>query len=65
MVSVPGILEAPITIECKVIYQQTESKEKLADDVIERFYKDEDDPECALHTMFVGEIVNTYIAKGE
>ena len=61
-ISVPGIAEAPITLECKVIYRQTQVREEYAEDVQRKFYSGED-PGSAVHTAFYGEIVNAYIIR--
>lgn len=61
-ISVPGIAEAPITLECKVIYRQTQVREDYAEDVRKKYYRD-DTPGSAVHTAFYGEIVNAYIIR--
>lgn len=63
LVSVPGIKEFPLTLECRVIYKQKQELSALAQDVIRRFYPTEEntgvqDP----HIAYYGEIVNAYMA---
>lgn len=64
-VSVPGLKEAPITLECKVIYQQTQDLSLLEPDIRKKFYGNEENPsgQLAVHTAYYGEIVNAYIAE--
>ena len=64
IVSVPGLLELPLTIECRVIYQQAQDLQALPDTVLNRFYpavKEEGFRDH--HIAFYGEIVNAYIAE--
>ncbi len=64
-VSVPGIKELPMTLECRVIYRQDQDVSLIPDEVKRRFYPhnpnrdhdtDEDD-----HVTYIGEIVDSYI----
>ena len=63
-VSVPGIMELPMTLECKVIYRQDQDVSLIPDSIKSRFYPhadrdhdtDEDD-----HVTYIGEIVDAYI----
>ena len=57
-VSVPGFKELPLTLECKVIYQQKQENEKLPAELFDRYY-----PAGDFHTAFYGEIVGAYIAE--
>lgn len=61
-ISVPGIREAPVTLECRVIYRQTQDTDAYAPDISAKFYP-ADDPVNTVHTAFYGEIVNAYIAE--
>lgn len=61
-ISVPGIKELPLTLECKVIYQQTQDLDALPSSILDRFYPIEGengsrDP----HIAYYGEIVNAYL----
>ena len=57
-VSVPGIKELPLTLECKVIYKQKQENDKIPADLFSRYY-----PAGDFHTAFYGEIVGAYIAE--
>ena len=58
VISVPGIKELPLTLECKVIYKQKQENDKLPAALFERYYAGGD-----FHTAFYGEIVGAYIAE--
>ena len=60
-ISVPGILEAPLTIECKVIYKIDQVTLNLPDDVRSRFYNQ--NQEDTYHTVYYGKIVSSYIIE--
>ena len=57
-VSVPGIKELPLTLECKVIYKQKQENDKIPAELLDRYY-----PAGDFHTAFYGEIVGAYIAE--
>lgn len=57
-VSVPGIKELPLTLECKVIYRQDQPLSAIPEAIQNRYYS-AGDP----HTAYYGEIVNAYIAE--
>ncbi len=57
-VSVPGIKEFPLTLECKVIYKQEEALKDLPGDILDRFYS-EGDP----HTAYYGQILDAYVIE--
>lgn len=59
-ISVPGLLELPLTLECKVVLRQRQNVEVL-DKKFERFYPEEIDA----HIAYYGEIVKAYIAEEE
>lgn len=64
IVSAPGIVQFPLTLECKVIYRQKQALGQMPQDVVDRYY-----PPCAdtgladMHTAFYGEIVNAYLIE--
>lgn len=65
-VNSPAIKEIPLTLECKVIYQQEQNKDNIPKDVIKMFYPADvssDNPRANrdFHTVYYGEIVNAYI----
>lgn len=62
IISVPGIQEFPLTLECRVMYQQKQNVHALPDAVIERFYPNEGDANCPdSHIAYYGEIVNAWL----
>lgn len=59
VISVPGIKEFPLTLECRVLYQQLQHDNELNDELIQRFYTQQ----TANHTAFYAEIVDAYIIE--
>ena len=57
-VRTPAVKEYPLTLECKVLYQQDQDLEKIPEEIVRRMYADGD-----FHTMYVGEIVDAYIIQ--
>ena len=57
-VSVPGIRELPLTLECKVIYRQDQNPAAIGPEDIGRFY-----PEGDYHTAYYGQITDAYIIE--
>ncbi len=55
-ISVPGIKELPLTLECKVIYKQDHVLADIPEDVITRYYPTPDH-----HTVYYGQILNSYL----
>jgi flavin reductase (DIM6/NTAB) family NADH-FMN oxidoreductase RutF len=64
MVNVPGILEYPITLECKVIYAQDQNMDAIPAEEKARFYPETENG-FDHHTMYVGRIVNAYMVTKE
>ena len=58
VISVPGIKELPLTLECKVIYRQRQENDKIPADLFNRYY-----PAGDYHTAFYGEIVSAYVIE--
>ncbi len=68
IVSVPGIKQLPLTLECKVFYKQRQDPDQIPAAVVERYY-----PEVEMklasgairdyHTAYYAEIVNAYIIE--
>ena len=56
VISVPGIKELPLTLECKVIYRQRQENDQIPADLYNRYY-----PAGDYHTAFYGEIVSAYV----
>lgn len=57
IVSVPGIKELPLTLECKVAARQRQEPGLICEQFRKAFYPSPEDA----HIMYFGEIVNTYI----
>ena len=62
-VSVPGIKELPLTLECKVIYKQDQEPGAIAPEHIRRFYAEGTANEHDFHTAYYGEITAAYIIE--
>ena len=65
-ISVPGIRECPLTLECRVIYKQLQDSSAISRELIESMYPQNVDSDFHgsnkdFHTMFYGEIVSAYI----
>ena len=68
MISVPGIKELPLTLECKVIYKQKQDLSAIPAELLEKYYpQDVSDPDQGRnrdrHVAFYGEIVDSYIIE--
>lgn len=58
-VSVPGILQLPLTLECRVIYRQKQDLSVLPREILDRFYPEVDETGFRDgHIAYYGEIVN-------
>lgn len=67
-ISVPGIKEYPLTLECKVLYSQRQDIESIPDDIREKMYPQDVDGTYPManrdaHTAYIGEIIAAYIIK--
>lgn len=62
-ISVPGIKELPLTLECKVIYAVRQEGKEIPQDVMDRFYPDWANTPKDLHTVYYGQIVGAYIIE--
>ena len=65
-ISVPGILELPMTLECRVLYRQPQEVSLIPDDIKARFYPHKDvpgthDSDTDDHIAYIGEIVSSYV----
>ena len=60
-VSVPGIKEFPLTLECKVIYKQKQDLSAIPDDLIQRYYPADEAGFQDYHIAYYGEILNAYL----
>ena len=57
-ISVPGIKELPLTLECKVIYKQDQDPKAVNEEATARYY-----PEGDYHTAYYGQIMAAYIIE--
>ena len=62
-ISVPGIRELPLTLECKVIYRQDQDLSKLEPGYREHCYPTGTAEENNFHTAYYGEITAAYILE--
>lgn len=60
-ISVPGIREFPLTLECKVIYKQKQDLSAIPDNILDRYYPQDDSGYRDYHIAYYGEIVNAYL----
>ena len=65
VITVPGIRELPITLECKVIYKQKQDLSALPDDILARYYPADETGFRDYHYAYYGQIVDAYIIKDE
>ena len=64
VISVPGIRELPLTLECKVIYKQQQYPECMTDPEPATHYPENSaDIHADYHTAYYGQIVNAYIIE--
>lgn len=61
VVSVPGIRELPLTLECKVIYKQKQDLSAIPADIIAKYYPADNSGFQDYHYAYYGEIVNAYL----
>lgn len=67
-ISVPGIKELPLTLECKVIYKQKQDKDEIKEEILKDCYPQDVDGSFHganrdFHTAYYGEIVSAYIIE--
>ena len=68
IISVPGIKQLPLTLECRVIYKQEQDKNVIQPkDIINYYPQYVDDIKSGnnkdFHTSYFGEIVSAYIIE--
>ena len=64
LISVPGIKEFPLTLECKVIYRQKQDLTAVPAELIERYYPEIGESGCRdCHIAYYGEIVKAYLIE--
>ena len=59
VVSVPGIKEYPLTLECRVLYREEQDASRLPESIRSKFYSIENDD----HIAYYGEIVAAYMIE--
>ena len=65
-ITVPGIRELPITLECKVIYRQDQDPDAINEENTARYYpRNEQFPQGDYHTAYYGQILAAYIIEPE
>ena len=67
-ISVPGIRELPLTLECKVLYKQKQELSLLPDAILNRYYPQDVDgldpgKNRDHHIAYYAEVVNSYIIE--
>jgi len=67
-ISVPGIKELPLTLECKIIYSQMQDEKAIPSYIKEKHYPQNVDrlsplANKAFHAAYYGEIVKAYIIE--
>ena len=67
-ISVPGIRELPLTLECKVLYKQKQDLSAIPEKILNRYYPVEDDTlhpgsDRDYHICYYGQILKAYIIE--
>ena len=67
-ISVPGIREFPLTLECRIVYKQLQDIHAMDEETIEKFYPQNVDSSFTgsnrdVHVAYYGEIVNAYVIE--
>lgn len=62
-ISVPGIKEFPITLECRVVYKQDQDLRALDEDKCLRYYAPGTANDGDYHTAYYGEVLAAYIIE--
>lgn len=70
VVQTPGIKELPLTLECKVLYQQKQDLSAIPTELLARYYPADVDGSFPgsnrdAHIAYYGEIVNAYLITNE
>lgn len=63
-VSVPGIRELPLTLECKVIYRNDQNVQGIPQQILDRYYPEMDGVRDH-HIAYYGQIMQAYIIENE
>ena len=62
-VTVPGIRQLPLTLECKVLYQQDQDAAAIDSSCLQRYYTPGTRNDGDYHTLYIGEITAAYIIE--
>ena len=67
-ISVPGVKELPLTLECKVVYKQKQDMSAMTEENRAKFYPQDVDSMFTgsnkdTHVAYYGEIVNAYVIE--
>ena len=62
-VDVPGIRQLPLTLECKVLYQQDQDPKAIDSNCFKRYYAENTQNDGDYHTLYIGEITAAYIIE--
>lgn len=63
-IAAPGILEAPLTLECRVLYRQDQELSFIPSDILDQFYPPEGESgDRDYHTMYLGEVVGAFLLE--
>ena len=67
-ISVPGIRELPLTLECKVLYRQKQDLSAIPEKILSRYYPVEEDTlhpgsDRDYHIAYTGQILKAYIIE--
>lgn len=67
-ISVPGIKELPLTLECRIVYKQKQDINAMEKETVEKFYPQNVESSFTgsnrdVHIAYYGEIVNAYIIE--
>jgi len=68
VISVPGVREYPLTLECRVLYSREQDLARIPEDIRLRMYPQSVDGLNPManrdaHTMYVGQIVSAYVIR--
>lgn len=61
-ISVPGIKELPLTLECKVVYRNPQPVDTIPQEILDKYYPERDGVRD-FHYAYYGEIVSAYIIE--
>ena len=63
LISVPGIRQLPLTLECKVIYKQDQDPKAINKENDDRYYAKGTANEGDYHTAYYGQVLTAYIIE--